>query len=97
MAKKIEARLKRIEDGLGFNKPEKCPVTVILSPSKGAIAQFGPIESWESYKQLVSWCEAQNQTTIVFDPNPELEKKARQRLLSQDELTELLCHSPLIG
>jgi hypothetical protein len=97
VAKRIEARLKKIEDGFGINEPQKYPMAVMtLSPSKDATAQFGPADEWESYKQLISYCEAQNQTTIVFAPDPELEKKAGQQLLSQDELEQLRSYSPLI-
>jgi len=92
MAKNIESRIKRIENGLGMgDKAPKQPVVIIdfsRYGHKSVAESLGSINEWETYKQVI----AQNPDAeiIVFRADPQLEIEARKRPLTQDELAGLL-------
>jgi hypothetical protein len=90
--KNIESRLRRIEDGLGMGEKAPNKAVVILSFSrygdKSVTESLGPIEQWETYKQVIA--QNPDEQLIVFRADSQLEIEARKRPLTQSESAGLL-------
>jgi hypothetical protein len=89
MTKSIENRLERIEKTLSIGEKQ---TLVILDfrryGDKPAAETLGPIEQWETYKQVIA--QNPDEQLIIFLADPQLEIEARKRPLTQDELAGLL-------
>jgi hypothetical protein len=89
MTKSIERRIEKIEKALSIGEKQ---TLVILDfrryGDKPAADTLGPIEQWETYKQVIA--QNPDERAIVFRADPQLEIEARNRQLTQDELAGLL-------
>jgi hypothetical protein len=94
--KTIRNRIEKIEQSLSIGK-EILRVWVILSckSDEELRKQLGPVEQWESYKQV----EAQypDAEILTFMADPQIELIARQRPLTEDEIAVLLQHQPQVA
>ena len=90
MSKSIEKRIEKIEQVMSMDKGPKTILVILMFDRllNGSNEGLGDIDEWESKKQVLE--RYKEKSMICFHADPNLEREARKRPLTQDELALLV-------